>query len=298
MLSSFLISRKRQSLVILHDVAQTALAWELALSMSYRLAGNVKPDGLIWITAVVVFIAAAVYYWRGLYRGIWHYASMRDLFNIAQSVALVIGIFAVVLFMITRLEAVPRSSLGYFPILLLVLLSVPRILYRAIKDGNLNLILNRPDSARVPILLVGAGDEADVFIREMGRNQSSSYRVVGLLATSEERVGRDIRGVRVLGLVSDMPKVLQDLKAPSDKPHRVIISSQKIEPQQVADVLKWAIGAGLTTGRLPKLTDFNNSQAEIDVRPIDVEDLLGRPQRVLDRSAIKSLVSERLLVSF
>lgn len=276
-----------------HDVLQTALAWELALFVAFTVNDEVRPAALLWTTPVAMLLGAGVYHWRGLYRGIWHYASLRDLFNILQAVAVVVGLLALVLFMITRLESVPRSALVYFFPVLFILLSGPRVAYRAFKDGNLRVILQREDGTRIPVLLIGAGDEADLFIREMARSRTGAYRVVGMVATSAGRVGRDIRGCRVLGTVDELSAILKMLSDRGNRPHRVVLTNTKLEGDALTTVLKTVSDAGMTMARLPRLTDFKAGQQVHEIRPVDVADLLGRPQRVLDRQKIAALVADK-----
>jgi O-antigen biosynthesis protein WbqV len=49
----------------------------------------------------------------------------------------------------------------------------------------------------------------------------------------------------------------------------------------------------LPLARLPRLTDFRRGAERLDVRPIAIEDLLGRPQTPLDRPAMAALVGGR-----
>ena len=61
------------------------------------------------------------------------------------------------------------------------------------------------------ILLIGAREGADLFIRAIGRDQRRPYRIVGILADGAARVGRDIGGIPVLGTFDDIGKVVADL---------------------------------------------------------------------------------------
>ncbi|MCH7761963.1 hypothetical protein IIA15_11285, partial [candidate division TA06 bacterium] len=48
---------------------------------------------------------------------------------------------------------------------------------------------------------------------------------------------------------------------------------------------------GLALARLPRLTEFQSGvDGPIEVRPIAIEDVLGRPQTVLDRAAMRALI--------
>ena len=103
----------------------------------------------------------------GLYRGIWRYASLPDLFNIARAAALTGLIFLPVMFLFTRLDTLPRSFLLINWLVLVALLGGPRLGYRLFKDRRLDHLFERDRAASVPVLLISTKDGADTFIREM-----------------------------------------------------------------------------------------------------------------------------------
>jgi len=282
--------------VALHDVAMAGIAMEAALWLRYQTYGAPQEVFFLWpATLLFMAVAAAVFYFQGLYRGIWLYASMSDALAILKAATLAILVFLPLLFALTRLENFPRSAILLLWPLLVALLSGPRMLYRYGKDGSFARVLARGGDARVPVLLADASDEADAFIREMGRLRQASYRVVGLIDDKPKRVGRDIRGVRVLGGLDDLAQVVERLSREGDRPQRVIVTSSRLQGEAVERLLAAGETLGLTLARLPRLTEFTptDQAARWQTRPIDLEDLLGRPQRVLDREAMRRRIAGR-----
>jgi len=293
----------RVSLVIVHDLFMAVAAFELSVWTRYQTYGAPQDFFFLWeATALFAVVCGLVFWWGGLYRGIWHYASFTDLIAIVRSVTVAILVFLLALFLLTRLQDLPRSALFFSWPLLIVLLGGPRLLYRLIKDGNLNAVFERDSDARVPVLLVGAGDATETFIREMTRTKTSGYRVVGIVDDKPGRVGRDIRGVRVWGTIAQIPAVAERLAARGQRPQRLIVTNDNIDAARLRDVLDAATASGMTLARLPRLTDFQKDRpstkaafhgAGLDIRPVDMEDLLGRPQKVLDREAMRTLIGGR-----
>ena len=296
---------RRIATVAVHDVVMAALAFEVALFVRYWTYGNPQPFGHLWEGTLIFTAVCAVVFWAmGLYRGIWHYASMADLLAIAKAVTLALLIFLPLLFWATRLHDFPRSAIPIIWLLLVVALAGPRLAYRLFKDGNLSAVLDRQPQSRVPVLLVGAGDEAEAFIREVGRARVTGYRVVGIIDDKPKRIGRDIRGVRVLGDLASLPQVVDRLGKAGRRPRRLIIASPRIEGETVARLLESCEALGLKLSRVPRITDFTSGDGgapaagQISVRPVDVEDLLGRAQQTLDRAAMRAMVAgARVLVT-
>jgi len=160
-------------------------------------------------------------------------------------------------------------------------------------------VLERDGHRRVPVLLVGAGDEAELFIRAMDHPRTANYRVVGILDEKGRRVGRDIHGVNVLGGIDGLEAAVEGLARRGLKPQRLIITKDNIDGSVVRDLLDRADALGLALARLPRMTDFRSGDlGAVRAQPIDLEDLLGRPQAVLDRAAMKALIAgRRVLVS-
>ena len=289
-------NNRRALLAFVHDVLMAALS--VVVSLYLRLGGDIvdyKPRLTITYILSFTVIAASVFLLTGLYRGIWRYASLPDLFNIARAVTLTVSVFLPVMFVITRLEALPRSTLLIDWFVLIALLGAPRLAYRLFKDRGLDHILERAKHPSVPVLLISAKDGADTFIREMTRDPRAVYRVVGVLADTPSRVGREIYRVPVLGTIDALEDVVERLDRRGRRPQKLIVTAQNFTGAQVRGLLERADALAIPLARLPRLTDFrrNLDNAERTVEPIALEDLLGRPQAVLDRDGMAQLITGR-----
>ncbi len=297
---------QRAAVILVHDGIMAAFAYWLALQL--RLGGEAfaySPDLILLGTPLFAACALAVFISFGLYRAVWRYVSIGELAQIGRAAVLTVLLFVLLLFFITRLEAMPRTALIIAGVLLISFMGGSRLAYRMIKDRGLKGLLtpNRAAAAngQIPVVLVGAGDGAELFIRSMRANVRAPYRVVGLIDDKGTRVGRQIHRVTVLGGIDDLPAALERLAKTGEKPQRLIITEDTLKGRRLRALVEQADGLGLTVARLPKLTDFREqvaTAASLEVRPIAIEDLLGRPQTVLDRSRMADLVAgKRVLVT-
>lgn len=279
-----------------HDVIMAALSF--ILSFYLRVGGGIAHYPLKVLLAYDLGFAATaaiVFWWGGLYRGIWRYASLPDLLALLKAVTLVILIFFPLMFLATRLSEMPRSLVGINWLLLMALLGGPRFAYRVYKDRGLDHVFEATTYVSVPILLIGAREEADLFIRAVARDPHRSYRVVGILADNAARVGRDIGGVAVLGTFGDIEAVVARLTRQGSRPQRLIVCAGQLERTTARALLDYSTESGIPLARVPRLTDFRATQEDgiQRVEPVAIEDLLGRPQTVLDRAGMRALVSGR-----
>ncbi len=287
---------KRIAVVAIHDVVMAMLSFELAVWFRYQTYGKPQEFFFLWHGTAIFTIVCFVVFWRmGLYRGIWHYASLSDVIAIVKAVTLAILIFLPVMFVLDRLANFPRSAMFLNWPLLVVLLMASRLVYRFSKDGDLHAVFERTDDGRVPVLLIGAGDEAETFIRGLARDRLAPYRVVGIVDHKTSRIGRDIRGVTVMGGLGEVADIVTRLAAQGRKPQRMIITWAKLDGAAIGTLLEEAEALGLTLSRMPRLTELQSGKRgnNLELQPVEVEDLLGRPQQVLDRDAMRSLIAGR-----
>jgi O-antigen biosynthesis protein WbqV len=284
----------RQIVAFLHDLIMSAAAFVFALMLRLGDGAWTALTTSLW-PAMLLFTAVCgvVFLTTGLYRGVWRYASMNDLVAIVRAVSLSLAVFLPITFLITRLDSLPRSWLVISWFVLIFLLGAPRMLYRVFKDQGFRHLLERNGHRRVPVLLVGAGDAAETFIREMARDRDGAFEVLGAVDEKGTRIGRKIHGVQVFGQLDDLPAIFTRLAKRNRKPQRIILT-KPLERQEVDLVLEFADAQGATVARLPRLTDFSGGIEErLQIQPIAIEDLLGRAQALLDRPAMRRLVAGR-----
>lgn len=294
-----LLPNPRAIVAFSHDVVMAALSF--SVSMVLRLGDALEPfhsQVLLPGTLMFTATAAVVFLAMRLYRGIWRYASMNDLLALAKAVTVLILIFSLEMFIFFRLEGVPRSVplINWF--VLLAMLGGPRFLYRMLKDRHFDWHMQLDETPKIPVLLVGAGDEAELFIRAATRSPSSQYHPVGIVSESQGRVGRHMHGVNVLGTVDDIDAVVNQLNG-GGRPQRLVLTKDTIKGADVRDLLDTAQRLGMTMARMPRVDDLKSGEEqEVRIRPIAIEDLLGRPQQPLDRNAMTALVhNKRVLVT-
>jgi O-antigen biosynthesis protein WbqV len=183
-------------------------------------------------------------------------------------------------------------------LLLIALLGGPRFAYRIFKDRGLDHVFEAVTYAPVSILLIGAREGADLFIRAAARDPHRSYRVVGILADGKARVGRDIGGVPILGTFDEIGAVVAELTRRDHRPQRLIICTDSLERTTARRFLDFSTEAGIPLARVPRFTDFRTAREDNiqRIEPVAIEDLLGRPQTVLDRKAMHSLIAGRRIL--
>ena len=202
---------RRALVVALFDATLCGLAY--LVSFYLRVGDDILtwPPLALWGgLALFVAVAALVCQAFGLPRRVWRYAGLDDVATIGKAVVLTHLVFLPVLFLVTRLEDFPRSVLVIDVFVMTAFLAAPRLLTRILRERRFGGVLER-DGRRVPVLLVGWGDAAETFVRNLARGDGAPYRVVGVVDDRPDWQGRQVLGVEVLGTEAALEEVVERL---------------------------------------------------------------------------------------
>ena len=278
----------RAALAFAHDVLASAVCWVLAFWLRFNLE---TPEEFLPALAAAVTAAVplhALIFWSlGLYRGSWRYASLPDLKRIAF--ACLIGALAVpALLAFFRADLnVPRSTFILAPFLLAAIMSGSRIAYRAWKE---RMLYGHIHLTGEPVLVVGAGDVTVNLLREMER--SRQWRAVGILDDDPAWHGQVLLGVKVLGELGEIGRWARQLES-----RHAIISLPTSSAGVRRRAAEAAGAAGLTVLTVPSYDDLLSGKVTVSqIRRIELEDLLGRDQVVLDDGGLHRLLTGKVVM--
>lgn len=273
---------------LLHDIVWIPIALLAAYWVRFNLAAIPEYywQGLIRLLVSALVIQTICYWYFGLYRGLWRFASIPDVLQITKAVFVGTGVTLLSVFIIYRLGAIPRSILVLYPLFLFLGLSAPRLVYRWIKDQH--IYLSQSKGRRV--LLVGAGQAGEMLVRDMRRN--NEYLPIGFLDDSSQKIGRNIHGVRVLDDIANIEKILTVYEI-----ELVIVCIRNIDATKMRNILKSCNSKNIQCQTIPSLTEANNNNVNISLlRDVSIEDLLGRETIKLDDSTIQDLIKGRCVL--
>ena len=266
------------------------VAWFGAYWLRFNL-GPIPADQLntaLYNLAIVVVIQVVVFRYFGLYRGVWRFASIPDLIRIGKAVLVGMAFSAVAIFLITRMEGVPRSVFPLYGLLLTALLGGSRLAVRWSKDHRLY-----SESAK-RVLIVGAGRAGEMLVRDLLRTRDESHEPVGFVDDSVQKRGREIHGVRVLGPCVEITDFTEQLDV-----DLIVLAVPSARAPQMRRLVDLCEKTGVPFRTLPPLERLMSGEVSIDqLREVSIEDLLGREPVSLDWEAIRLGVSgKRVLVT-
>ena len=281
-----LIAAKR-TLALAHDLFAVIACWLLAYWLRFNFdVPEIFISGALRTLALVVCIHAPAFWFLGLYRGIWRYASLMDLRRIILAVGFASMLVAAAVYMLA-LPDVPRSVLVLHPLLLVLTMGGSRFAYRAWRD---HMIYGRVVIGGEPVLVVGTGDAAERLLRELGH--SIDWSVVGLIASDVRQVGHELRGTKIVGCVDGLSHIAQQFAV-----RKAIVAMPEASANERRQAMEAAVQAGLSVLTVPSLEDMLAGKVSVSqIRQVQLEDLLGREAVQLDDSGLRSWLGEHVVL--
>ncbi len=279
---------RSRTAVFIHDLSTIPLAWFLAYWLRFNL-DTIPPEffkaalgALPWL----VPLQGGVYWLFGLYRGVWRFASVPDLVRITQAVLVGTVLAVVALFIINRTAWVPRSVPVLYLGIQLMLLAGPRLLYRWLKDRRLEL------SAGQRVLIVGADRAGDLLARALRHDPRHAYIPVGFVDDTPRRQGSELQGLPVLGPIAEIPRIVQARSI-----DLVILAKPQTSAREMQRLVELCERAQRPLRILPELAGLLNGALDLkQLRPLALEDLLGREPVALDWEALQAGLARRAIL--
>jgi len=279
---------RRTVTIIFHDVFMATVAWTLAFLLRFEFNFEMLGSTVYWqVLLITLPIHLVIAYSFGLYRALWRFASIPDLWNIIKVVSISAVLLVTVLFLLNRVEGVPRSSLAIYPLLLMFLLGSPRLLYRIWRDGQLR---NKGQLIGARVIILGAGQAGNLVAREMLRG--NEYQPVAFLDDDPQLKGSRVHGLPVLGGIAKLSKSIEKVSA-----ELIVIAVPTSTGAQMRKIVGLCEKADIPFRTLPNVADLVSGRAEISsLREVSIDDLLGRDPISLSTESINQSIYEKVVM--
>ena len=266
--------------VILFDALMVVVAWFLSYWIYFNL-GTIPQkylDHAVTMLPLVVLCHSAMSIGFAVPRGAWRFTSTHDIYPIVMSVCGGIAVSGFVGFLLTRLEFIPRVLFLVYGVLLIGLLSSCRLLYRSYHTPSLQ------GGTGKRVLIIGGGVAGNMLVIDLKNSTPLLYKAVGILDDNPRLKGSHIQGIRVLGTCSSLPQLTQGLHI-----EQVLIAMPSATTEEMSRIVDYCLDAEISYLTLPKVQEILDGTARSrDLRPVALDDLLGRNPISLDIDLISS----------
>jgi FlaA1/EpsC-like NDP-sugar epimerase len=248
-----------------------ALSWMAAFQLQFE--GAVPPatsSFMIRALPLVVLLKGVVLWMGGVFRIVWAYVGIADLFVILRAVLLVLAAGYGVNTAFAPEHAVPKTVCVLDAGLTFIGVSGLFVSLRAIREARRSRRRGGPPRER--LLIAGAGDAGEILLRELQWKFAATHEVVGFVDDAPEKRDARLRGVPVLGGIDEIAEL-----ATKRDVSQVLIAVPTAGGSLIRRITKSATAAKLRVQVLPGVGQLLGRSALLpQLRSVSIEDLLRR----------------------
>ncbi len=270
----------RTFLVLFFDFSAAIIAWYSSYLLRFNFNIPIEhfasmKQGLWQIPSlqIVAFILC------GIYAGIWRYSNISNLKDIILA-TLCSSLVLLVLYLTNHHFDFPRSVIIIDPIIFICISGGMRMIYRTLREYQ---IYGQFKNKGKPVILIGAGADTPFLLKNLA--ETHEWHVLAILDDDKTIHNREILGVKVFGDINSLSEAVSFYKA-----RYVIFNliSTSIEHQKILNLSK---ELDLKVLVMPAIKDLISGGLTFSrIRPVEIEDLLGRNEIDLDNSGLKDLI--------
>jgi FlaA1/EpsC-like NDP-sugar epimerase len=276
--------------LLVHTVVFAAVYWfAFWNAYDFRFTEHIAEWPMFWLTLpAVLVVKLVVFYASGHCHRSFHHISFSDLTALLVSSTVALVVIMALNNQVTHAYSIPLRALLLDWGLTILSLGCLRAFMRLVREEVRPRLFG---SEYHKALIIGANQSGETLARHLLADNRLKYRVVGFLDPDANRHGSTWGGVPVLGRPSDTVRIAGLV----DVNHVLVISGLLVggELRRLVDDCK---AAGLTLKVIPALDELVTGNYSLQLRDVDINDLLRREPVVLNSDAISAMIAGRTVM--
>lgn len=288
------------------DALLVAAAWYGGYLLRFNFQVPTASLGMIWrMLPVVIVLKLMVFYLFDLYRGMWRYTGLNDLFNVVKASTLSSLVLLTLILFTHRFVGVARAALVIDWVLTTVFAGsdrlAVRLFFRAFRKNKgfpaaIGRVFKTTDegSGGKRLLIIGAGDSGEKILREIDDNARLTYEVIGFIDDDPEKIGRQIHGIPIIGRVAELKTIAKRFKT-----DEILIAIPSATSAQMRAIINTCKESRVPFKTLPGIGELIDGKVSVKaIRDVDYRDLLGREIIRLEEDRIGGYLKKNGTVKF
>lgn len=264
------------------------------VSIYLRFDGNLIPQNylsmLVGQLPFFVMIIIVSFFLFKLYSRVWRYAGSSELLAIVG--ANFAGAICWFIFSVLVEAVLPRSIYILTALVLTFFVGGTRLSLRVY-----SYLTSKPQYIQMTqklnkVLVIGAGDAGAMLAREIERYHSGKRKIIGFIDDDRDKQGKTMFGIRVLGSRYDIEQVVADTDA-----NEIIIAMPSVKGKEIKEIIDVCKNTNCKLTILPGVYEIIEGTVSVNqLRPVEVEDLLGRDPVKLDTKNVSAYITGKVVL--
>ena len=279
-------------IILAADIFSVIFSYLFVLWLRYdAVYSNIEPKYLVWywqylpVNLIVTIGLLAAFH---MYSSIWRFAGVTEMARTALA-----GFLSGLIHIIVTIAIGHRMPISYYVFgwltmeVMIIGVRVSSRIYHSISD-------TRAKKNGINVMVIGAGESGRVIIQEMLRSDKTDLVPVCVIDDSPSNRGKVISGVPIVGFRNDIPEAVKKYGV-----KQIIFAIPSADPKERAEILNICKDTGCDLKMIPGIYQMVNGEVSLSkIRPVSVEDLLGREQvKVNNDEVFQMLCGKTILVT-
>lgn len=223
-----------------------------------------------------------------IYSSLWEYAGIEEVFSLIAA-CLVAAVAKIVIILFTW-SVMPRSWYVLDTIYLMILIGATRVSYRLIRLRRQNRTF--PWSKRKKVMIIGGGEAGRSLITEIQNSKYLDQKVVCIIDDDPYKIGRYIKGVKVVGNRNSIKKSVKKYNV-----QQIILTIPSANAAKIRPIVEICQDTNCELMILPGVYQLVNGEVKASkLRPVNIDDLLGRDEVHVNLNEVMDYVSGRVIM--
>jgi len=283
-------------IILIIDMFIVFVSYVLSIYVLYDLKGFADVSMMLKKLIIILFVYFTFFVSNSTFKGIVRQTGIQDAIKIFKTTAT--AYIVLMLFMIIVRSVVERGStvsdylrLPYGLLtmqfcMLLVFMIGSRVVYRTVFE-YLSLSARKLEN----VLIFGASRPGLSTYSLLKEDPQVKYHVIAFVEDQLNRVGKRLAGLKIL----DITEITSDF-IKRNRITDVIIAVENNDPERLQYVSDWFHQLGLELKIMSPARILPNSRVNREIRPLEIDDLLGRKPIKLDHHEIEAEMEGKVIL--
>lgn len=226
-----------------------------------------------------------------LYRSMWRFASFDELSRTS-----IVCAISMALYIVGTTVVFQRMPISYYVmggILQYILITGIRFSYRIFRMLKIRTTASSVSREIKNTMIIGAGEAGRAIISEFNKSGDKMHtKICCIIDDNKNKKNRYIDGIPIVGTREDIPQMVKKYQI-----QKIIFAIPTVSASEKKKILEICKETGCEMQIVPAVYQLVNGEVKVSsIRPVEIEELLGRESIRMDLAEISAYVKDKIVL--